>query len=281
MPEIEEAALAWLNAWRHAVEEVAADATVVVGMGLGKEGEPIGTGVLVRLGGRAFVFTAAHVVKSPGSERLLALATKGSGEVIVLSGNRCIVNRHEGDIDDDRIDAAVIVLRDDEASELVARGHRFLSRTEIWTGLPEDGVPHGEWFSLYGYPRASATDREDAWTSKAVIYHLRPTPTRTVLPAFELELGYPDPNSATMVNFRGEPLSAVRPHGFSGAGLWQFDIAGTPHASSVRLSAIQHTWSPGTRVVRATLVPYFCRELLLPNFEEVGAALRLVLPAGR
>jgi hypothetical protein len=216
------------------------------------EPELIGTGVLIAVGLKHFLVTAAHVLDRTGSSTYY-IPTEETGDLVVLEGKSVhSVADHKNDL----LDIAVVLLS--PALVALLGPEIFLSPSDI--DLDDIGEPT----RVY-----RVTRRLRASVSAYAANVLPPQ----ILEAAGLErkshllVKYRKRHSRTL---RGEDVTAPDPHGMSGGPLWKFDPY-SPSSQIIQLVGILIEWKRpegGLLAVRMPLV-FAAVSRLCPDIEEL------------
>lgn len=229
---------------------------------------PVGTGVLLKIGTKHFVLTAAHVLDLNIEHHFLfALAPVKKGDLpIPLAGEVVLwrsdfpegVDPKASDArDDDKFDVGFIELSQEIVDQL-GSPRRFASLGEI----DVSATLHQGCYAFAGYPyKISTVDLETRSLSVNLMHYL----TELRDPPVD------ETNLRLVLKFRkqntdqhGNEVEAPDPSGISGCGIWRLSII-QPFdrwtTDQVKLVAIQHSWSKSDSVVYASPIRFLMQAI--------------------
>lgn len=237
------------------------------------EPELIGTGVLIAVGQKHFLVTAAHVLDLTGKSTYY-IPTEITGDLVVLEGES-VHSVPERTVD--LVDIAVVLL----SPALVGKLGReiYLSPSDV--DLDDVGDPTRVYIAM-GYPwrKNVAINRATRRLRASLSAY-----AANVLPPQILETAGLDQKSHLLVKYRkrhsrtqiGMDVTAPDPHGMSGGPLWRFDPYG-PSLQTIQLVGILIEWrrsEGGLLAVRMPLV-FAAASRLCPDIEESLPSTRSV-----
>jgi hypothetical protein len=196
-----------------------------------------GSGVLLHVGKRRYLITAAHVVDAAIEGRVFA-AIMGANFVEVGSRKRWRTKRRDG-ATEDRTDLAIIDL--DGLPEGVVAAVTFLDLEDLAPYYETDEREISTAFLAIGYPRSKQPKSLDGIHYRALSYsfvsHREALPEKVSVgadPLLHIAIGY------DKLGFEGiEPTSQMpKPEGCSGGGLWMIPKAMTSDAPMPKLVGI-------------------------------------------
>lgn len=213
--------------------------------------QQIATAVLLKLGDRVFLLTAAHVTDKGKDGTLLVPTATGieplCGKVVSLALPRT------GKREDDKVDVAYVELDPDLAVELTKRVTP-LSRQDL---ALFDFYLEGDLYTFAGYP----------WRKSDVTQNVASTQLTSYTGEAVGEARYRALGFATsyhvVIKFRrkksvqlstGRRLLPVLPHGISGGGVfaWQKDFATAPRKPELKCTAVGHTYNQSEHILVGT-----------------------------
>lgn len=199
-----------------------------------------GSGVLLRLQGRPFLLTAAHVSDVAPATGLLVGTSSG---IRPMYGRRYVTKvPASAQREDDRLDIAVLCL--DERSALSFEGSSFLEQGELAMAPSEEPPPS---VLLVGYPTSIQRTSPRRPPEGASVYTLLASPAPS---DYYADLHYSkdthllipfDRHSSWRIT--GKSTSPDL-HGVSGCGLWFLDEQPQPARPTARLAGIVTGWNP-------------------------------------
>lgn len=225
-----------------------------------------GSGVLLAVGERKFILTAAHVLDFQEIMKLpLAIGSPTKGDFLTpletlniyrspyklklkIKENYSELRKQESD----PIDTGIVEITPGMAAEL-EKSKRFSSLREVDVETPY--VPGA--FLIAGYPlkksKVDATAKTVTFEGGWFVTNLADPPVRE--DGLALHFTYP----SSGINLRGEELNLDHPEGISGCGVWRIgDLrsiqmnGGNWTADHVKLIGIEHGWYEESRRVHAT-----------------------------
>jgi hypothetical protein len=244
-----------------------------------------GSGVLVQIGGRHFVLSAAHVLDLHTQHKLpFFLMPDEIGKKLVSLHGATLYSSElpaSGDRKDDPMDAGFLELTPQIVSELES-SKAFLTLQGI---EPNDPFHRRSWYMTAGYPyEVNMSDHELRLHTSTLFayaswpyYGERGVP-QNFNPEFDLCVHFVRDDSTEGDE---EVLADVPdPHGVSGCGMWRLASADKPieawKPDDVRLVGIQHSWSIDLDILRGVRVNHPLRMLavsvpaLIPFFRLNG-----------
>jgi hypothetical protein len=255
------------------------------------KGIQCGSGVLLQVGEKHFIVTAAHTFDILTKADLGVGITNGVINDKLIELNNITVRTSQTtdpiDREDDPFDIAVLELPGDVGVE-VSRGKRFLHLNEL---DPFDRQDPRSWYMVFGYPTAWNPSDDEGKRVHSTACSLntflycgergklpRECPVTEILMDFKKEHCIPDKE--------GDP-DPPNPNGMSGCGIWRLAHAGIETTrwkpGDARLVGIEHTWNKdfhvlrGTRISCALQLIYRHHKDLRPAFEfHYGPRARLL-----
>lgn len=207
------------------------------------------TGVLLQIGEYRFLVTASHVLEPMEqlNERPFILPTRPDRNAALIAGKTASLKASA-------LDLAVCLL-DDRTCEAIEGDYRFLRMSNVWQ--PSQEIDSDPLFLITGFPAESRETVENAITRVkifryfAVLYRGELTNVENFAPLTELVLHY----ERTGRTAGGDILRNPKVGGMSGCGVWavtQPEALVGWNADNLKLAAIQRSWHPAHRYLRAT-----------------------------
>ena len=242
-----------------------------------------GSGVLLQIGGRYFVLTAAHVLDLHALHRfpIYLMPDEIGGTVISLDGAKLYSSELPQSKDrlDDPMDAGFLELTPRIVSELVS-SKTFLPLRDI---DPHDAFHRRSWYMTVGYPyEVNVSDHERrSHTSTLFAYASWPYYGERGMPpnfnpAFDLFVHFMRNDST-----EGDEeivASIPNPKGVSGCGMWRLAAADKPielwKPEDVRLVGIQRSWPKDLETLRGVRV-FHPLKMLAESLPELNPCFQL------
>jgi hypothetical protein len=231
-----------------------------------------GTGVLLEIGDRQFILTAAHTFDElKAAELTLEIITDNSGGPRGTITRRSSATKDPIDRSDDPFDISVLELSPDMKEKL--GGKRFLHLSDV---DPWDKRDPRSCYMVLGFPTVEnpsdnaarkVSGRAMAFTT--FIY----LDERGEVPCLDREVQYLlDFGSENTIDDAGKLGAPTAPHGMSGCGIWRLAGAGCSmdrwRFDDVKLVGIQHGRNKDLQVLRGTRIRY-ALQLIYRNHEKL------------
>lgn len=239
-----------------------------------------GTGVLLQVGEKSFIITAAHTFDARRTADLPLWVTDGVvGNKLVPLGEVLIRTSKTKDPHhrtDEPFDMAVCELSRETATQIAVR-KRFLRLNDV---DPWDRQHPQTWYMVFGFPTALGSGdpaTQSIVPAAVALATFLYCDERGPVERYDKEVGIAlDFDSTNIRDDHGNPAIPPYPGGMSGCGIWRLVEAGTDamrwSLDSVKLVALENTLKPnkvlvGTRIRYALQMIYRNHTDLRPVME--------------
>ena len=249
-----------------------------------------GSGVLLAVGERRFILTAAHVLDFQ-EVMGLPLAVGGAGEGVFLEPLDTLkiyrspysldlqIEENYSDLrkqESDPIDTGIAEITP-RMAEVLQQGKRFATLQEVDVEKPH--TPGA--FLIAGYPlkrsRVDPTERTATYEGGWFVTDFAAPPIRED----RLALHFHYPSSG--INLRGEEQAVDHPEGISGCGVWRIgDLrsiqmrGGNWNVDHVKLIGIEHGWFQSLRRVHVTPI-HIAIQMIYKGYPDLQKVMDLNL----
>jgi hypothetical protein len=222
-----------------------------------------GSGVLLEVGGRHFILTAAHVLDLHSQHKIpvWVMPDEIGKKVVSLDGATLYASEMpaSGDRCDDPMDAGFLELTPGIVSEL-ASSKAFLPLRDIDI---RDPFHRRSWYMTVGYPYEVNQSDHDRRKHTSTLFAYASWPycgergaPPNFRPGFDLFVHYVRDDSTE--GDENVLADVPEPYGVSGCGMWRLASADKPieawKPDDVRLVGIQHSWQKGIETLRGVRV---------------------------